>query len=244
MPGTLDLDGATVTLTDDTVYTYYQITDTSVAHDGKLIIGAGTVLRFDNKAGAGFAALASAIEIYCNGTIDNNCAIISADPNAINKWIMPATSTIIDANYCEFSGQTGPIYADYWSFNACLFASGRLCSADDMTAITGTTHQRTVIGSIIEDASRDVTQFILANGLSTVAGYAQRNACIKLSVAYLLTRYRMDGTKPASLSIGGISMSDNIDTAIMTLTKEAYDILNSAGKIRRTWQTMVRKVNR
>jgi len=244
MPGTLDLDGATVTLTDDTVYTYYQITDTSASHDGKLIIGDGTILRFDDRAGAGFVAAATLIEIYCNGTVSNNCAIISANPTPSHLWTMPATTTTVDANHCEFSGQTGSTSANNWSFETCIFAGSRYCSVEELIAATGSESQRVPLGVIVEDATRNVNQYILSRGLSTVAGYVQRGACLKLSIAGLFTRYRMDGTKPASLNLGPFSMSDNIDDAIRNLTKEAFGMLDNAGKINRKWQTLIRKANR
>jgi hypothetical protein len=51
MPSTLDLNAGMITLAADTVYTYYQITDTSLTHNGVLVMAAGSILRFDNKAG-------------------------------------------------------------------------------------------------------------------------------------------------------------------------------------------------
>jgi hypothetical protein len=51
-------------------------------------------------------------------------------------------------------------------------------------------------------------------------------AALYMSIVQLLLRYRMDGTKPQSLSMGGLSMSDDIDGAIESLVKNADRLCN------------------
>lgn len=221
MSSTLDLNGATVTLTANTIYTYYQVTDTSIGHNGKLIVSEGTVLRFDNKAGSGFASAATLIEIYCNGELDNNCAIISADPNPTNLWSMPASTTLIDAKNCEFVGYTGNISADNWAYDNCLFATTRLCSVDDLASMTGSLTERVDLGRIVEYATSDIYSRLAMAGINGGGGNTLKAACIKLATAELLTRYRMDGTKMKNLILDKVTMGDDIDEAIRNLRAEA-----------------------
>lgn len=247
MSSTLDLNGATTTLNADTTYTYYQITDTSVGHNGKLILSAGTVLRFDNKAGAGFTSAATLIEIYCNGTLLNNCAIISADPNPTYSWAMPASTTMVDAKNCEFVNYSGVIQANYWAYDNCLFASTRYCSVDELAAYTGSGNERIVLGRIIENATAEINLRLSYAGMSGGGGTYIKNACLKLASADLLTRYRMDGTKPKVLTLGIISMSDDIDKAIEQLRSEATDLIDYYVKTNAPYakyRYYVRRINR
>jgi len=227
MSSTLDLNGATVTLTANTTYTYYQITDTSVGHNGKLIMEAGSILRFDNKSGAGFASAATLIEIYCNGTATANCAIISADPSPVNLWSTPPTTCLIDADYTEFVSYTGSTYADYWAFNNCLWAGSRYCSVEDLKDFSGSGVQRIILGKCIELATQEINERLLFSGVSGAGGSGViREICLKLAAGILLDRYRMDGTKPEMIQIGEISMRDGVDNALHLLRNEGHELLN------------------
>jgi hypothetical protein len=225
MSSVLDLNGATITLTADSINTYYQVTDTSGSHDGKLIFEAGAVLRFDNKAGAGFSSVATTIEIVINGTSSNNCAVISADPNATNLWTMPPTTSYLDATYCEFLNYTGSTQANYWAFDNCLFGGMRYASVEDLQAITGSTNERLVLGRVIENTTQEVFQYLNKAGVSG-SGSVIKAATLKLATADLMTRWRMDGSKPQSLTIGVISMKDDNDGAISNLRNEAWELLH------------------
>jgi hypothetical protein len=239
------LDGATVTLTAGTTYTYYQVTDTSTGHNGKLILSAGSILRFDNKSGAGFASAATLIEIYCNGTDAGNCAIISADPDPSHLWSMPASTTLIDATKCEFRGYSGSTSGEYWAFDDCLFASSRYVTVDEMVSATGTTMERIPLARMCERVGRHISSRLSRAGLSnSYSDDALRTAALDLAVVDLLTRYRMDGTKPPSLTLGQFSMSDNIDGAIEGLKEEAASLIQDHIKRNRTYRQVVRVVNR
>ena len=191
-----------------------------------MLLSAGTRLRFDNKAGAGFVAAGTLIEVYCNGTSINNCAIESADPNPTNLWAMPPSTTLIDAHNCEFVGFTGSTSNNYWAFDNCLFGGQRMCSVDELIAYTGSANQRVTLGRLIENATSEIVIRLMNGGLSGGGGIYLKNACMKLASADLLTRYRMDGTKPKTLTIGIISMSDDVDHAVMSLRQEAYDLID------------------
>lgn len=226
MSSTLDLNGATITLTANTTYTYYQITDTSGSHDGKLIMEAGSILRFDNKSGAGFDAAATLIEIYTNGTSSANCAITSADPTPTYLWATPPTTCMIDAEYTEFKDYTGATSASYWAFDNCLWAGSRYCSVDELRNYTGSSVQRLVLASCIENATHEINERLLAMGISGAGGSGVvKVVCMKLASAMLLDRYRMDGTKPEMIQIGEISMKDGVDNAIGLLRNEVNDLL-------------------
>jgi hypothetical protein len=224
MSSTLDLNGGTTNLTAGT-YTYYQITDTSGSHNGKLICAAGTVIRFDNKAGAGFSSVATAIEIYLNGTSSLNCAVISADPNPTNLWLMPASGTLIDAKYTDFVSYSGNTQANYWAFDSCKFAGMRYVTVEEFATFVGSTSPRLTLAVVVENASAEITERLKYAGISGGGGSTIKNVCMKLATADLITRYRMDGTKPESLTIGVISMKDGIDSAASTLRSDAYDLL-------------------
>jgi hypothetical protein len=225
MSGTLDLNGATTTLTANSINTYYQVTDTSGSHNGKLILEEGAVLRFDNRTGAGFTSVATAIEIYLNGTETNNCAIISADPAPTYLWAMPASTTYIDATYTEFLNYAGNIQGSYWAFNSCLFGGMRYATVEDLQAITGSTNERLVLGRVIENTTQEVFQYLNKAGVSG-SGNVIKAATLKLATADLMTRWRMDGSKPQSLTIGVISMKDDNDGAIANLRQEAWELLH------------------
>lgn len=224
MSATLDLNGGTTNLTAGT-YTYYQITDTSGSHNGKLICAAGTVIRFDNKAGAGFSSAATLIEIYMNGTSSTNCAIISADPNPTHPWVMPASGTLIDAKYTDIVSYSGNTQADNWAFDTCMFAGMRYVTVEEFASFSGSTSPRITLATVIESASAEITERLKYAGLSGGGGPTIKNVCMKLATADLITRYRMDGSKPESLTIGVISMKDGIDAASMTLRTDAYALL-------------------
>ena len=228
MSSTLDLSGSTVTLNDDTTYTYYQVTDTSGSHNGTLILSEGTILEFDNKASAGFASAGSAITMNINGLKANNAQIRSADPSPTYDWSMPATTTYIDAEWCEFEHYSGSTSANYWGFSNCLFVGDRYISVDEMLETLNVTIEPIPLGRLIEASDRQIKAKLarLEVGAPT-SDDKLKEASLHLTTAMLLTRYRMDGTKPSSLSLGSFSMSDNVDLAIKELKDYAWELVDS-----------------
>jgi hypothetical protein len=134
--GTLNLNGGTTTLSADTTYTYLLVTDTSGGHNGTLVMGAGTVLQFDDTAGAGFASAATAITITIVGTATNKAQIKSAETLPHNAWTMPAVTTTMTATRCRFKGFSGAQSAAAWTFTNCDFGEDTYCSVQDVRDIT------------------------------------------------------------------------------------------------------------
>jgi hypothetical protein len=131
----------------------------------------------------------------------------------------------MDARHCEFKDYSGITSADYWAFDDCLFAGDRYCSVEDLMNATSSTIGRVPLALIVEDATRIVKSKLLLYGMVGAAGTAVQAATLNYAVVGLLTRYRMDGTKPASLSIGEFSASDTIDSMIIELKQRADKLI-------------------
>lgn len=90
------------------------------------------------------------------------------------------------------------------------------CTYAEVVALSGTVYPQATVEALIVFADRDLNAMLKANGYA--AAYTDddlKEAGLNLAMARLLTRMRMDGTKPNSLTLpGGLSMSDSIDKAI------------------------------
>ena len=89
------------------------------------------------------------------------------------------------------------------------------CTYAEVLAMTGTAYPQATVEAIIVLADKELNARLSA--LGHAAAYTDvglQEAGLNLTLARLLTRMRMDGTKPASLSMGGLTMSDSIDKAI------------------------------
>lgn len=95
----------------------------------------------------------------------------------------------------------------------------------DLIARTGSTlDPSTILQPVLDDAYAEASAYLSPYGLSP-SGPQCKLAEMKYAQAGLMTRMRLDGTKPASLSVAGFSSADNIDQAISGLRKQADDIL-------------------
>ena len=90
---------------------------------------------------------------------------------------------------------------------------------------TGSAYTTAELQAFIDRADRQINAKLNAARVSG-SGNAIKEASLCLSTAMLLTRMRMDGSKPASLSVNGLSMSDNIDQAIKTYESRAWELVN------------------
>jgi len=90
---------------------------------------------------------------------------------------------------------------------------------------TGSAYTTAELQAFIDRADRQINAKLNAARVSG-SGNAIKEASLCLSTAKLLTRMPMDGSKPASLSVGGLSMSDNIDQAIKTYESRAWELVN------------------
>jgi len=102
------------------------------------------------------------------------------------------------------------------------------CTYTELANLTGSTLSQTILEAIINEAEREVNDYLALSGLTGVAGNAMKSATLKLSIAGLITRRRMDGTQPGSLTLdGSLVTSDNLDAAISGLRKAAFAILDN-----------------
>ncbi len=114
------------------------------------------------------------------------------------------------------------------------------CTVEDLVAATGSAYDAVTLQALIDRADRQIDARLAVHGLSGSGGIITE-ASLSLSISMLLTRMRIDGTKPSSLSIGGLSMSDNIDGAIAALEAKAAQLIESyvaqqlERKRRRAW---------
>jgi len=100
------------------------------------------------------------------------------------------------------------------------------CTYTDILALSGTALPQATIEALIVMADREVDSYCSMHGVSASGSNAAIvSASINLSMGYLLTRYRMDGTKEAST----LEWSDKtpIDTAIETYRKSAFSSLDT-----------------
>ena len=99
------------------------------------------------------------------------------------------------------------------------------CTTAELVSATGSTYDTPTLQALIDRADRQINAKLVANRMSG-SGDAIKEASLDLSISMLLTRMRMDGTKPASLNLGSTSMSDNIDEAIKQLEARAWQLVN------------------
>ncbi len=96
----------------------------------------------------------------------------------------------------------------------------------EVLAITGTALPQTTVEAIIALSDLEVDSVCARAGVTASAtDPAIRTAGVNLAVAAVLTRYRMDGTKESST----LEWQDrtNVDAAIATYRKQAYEALES-----------------
>jgi len=114
----------------------------------------------------------------------------------------------------------------------------------ELQNLTGTALSQTILEAIIAQSDRTIDAKLRRAGITGADTNDLKAASLEYSIAGLLTRYRLDGTKPASLSLGGFSMSDNIDSAIDEHQKRGDEIMESVIKRNRSYRQIVRVVNK
>jgi hypothetical protein len=97
------------------------------------------------------------------------------------------------------------------------------CTTTELQYQTGSELAEEVLEEIIAQADREVKGAIYMAGLTPPgANDLLKAASLNLSKVGVLTRQRMDGTHPSSQTVGDLTISDNIDAAILDLRKQAY----------------------
>ncbi|HSV41909.1 MAG TPA: hypothetical protein VLH13_00690 [Methanomassiliicoccales archaeon] len=99
------------------------------------------------------------------------------------------------------------------------------CTTAELVSATGSKYDTATLQALIDRADRQINSKLNAARVSG-SGDGIKEASLSLSTSMMLTRMRMDGTKPASLSLGGtLTMSDNIDIAIKELEARAWQLV-------------------
>ena len=98
------------------------------------------------------------------------------------------------------------------------------CTPAELISATGSKYDNATLQALIDRADRQINARLLANRIPG-SGDSLKEASLDLSNSMLLTRMRMDGTKPGSLNFGGVIMSDNIDQAIKDLETRAWQLV-------------------
>lgn len=114
----------------------------------------------------------------------------------------------------------------------------------ELVSLTGSALTQTELEAIIAQADREIDAVLRIAGISGATSGDLKAASLEYAIAGVFTRYRLDGTKPASLSVGGLSMSDNIDSAIDEHRKKGDEILNGIIRSKRNYRQIVRVVNK
>ena len=102
------------------------------------------------------------------------------------------------------------------------------CIYPELVNLTGSELTVNELNEIIVQADSEIDGLLYAAGLTPPGSDSiLKAASLKLSIAGVVTRHRMDGTQPSSLSIGGLSLSDNLDGAITELRNGAKSLIDA-----------------
>jgi serine/threonine protein kinase HipA of HipAB toxin-antitoxin module len=89
------------------------------------------------------------------------------------------------------------------------------CTYAEVLAMTGTAYPQATVEAMIVLADKEMNAMLAAKGIA--AAYTDtglQEAGLNLTMARVLTRMRIDGTKPDMLTVGGLTMKDSVDAAI------------------------------
>lgn len=102
------------------------------------------------------------------------------------------------------------------------------CIYPELVNLTGSELTVNELDEIIVQADSEIDACLYEAGLTPPGSDSiLKAASLKLSIAGVVTRHRMDGTQPSSLSIGGLSLSDNLDGAITELRNGAKSLIDA-----------------
>lgn len=94
--------------------------------------------------------------------------------------------------------------------------------------LTGTELSDSILDTFLLMAHEEVSARLSVAGLSApTSNDTLATAELYIATAVMLTRYRIDGTKPSKLNIGDISLSDDIDEASNQLRAAAQSLIES-----------------
>ncbi len=103
-----------------------------------------------------------------------------------------------------------------------------LASRTELAALTGSSLDDAILQEILDQADREISaRLALAEISAPSANDTLKAASLNLSIAGVLTRTRLDGSHPSSISVGDISVSDNLDTAILEFKTRSNELIDS-----------------
>jgi len=94
------------------------------------------------------------------------------------------------------------------------------CTYTELTSLTGATLLQATLEAIIAQADREIDAKLAEQGLTGTAGNAQlKAASLELSIAGLITRYAMDGTRDID--------AENTEDSVTAHRARAQEILDA-----------------
>jgi hypothetical protein len=122
----------------------------------------------------------------------------------------------------------------------------KYCSTAELVEFTGSTlDATTVLTPLIEKADREIDARLARADVTGSAGNDDlKNACLDLATVNLVIRQQMDGSRPASLNLGGnLSFSNNLDALVRFLKADAESHIDSYIATCDSGPTYIVKVN-
>lgn len=102
------------------------------------------------------------------------------------------------------------------------------CTYADVLAHTGTDLIQATVEALIADSDRRIKGMLKSKGLTApTSDDTLTSASIALTKAKVLMRKRLDGSRPNSISVGGVSRSDSNDTIVRALEDEGLELVTS-----------------
>lgn len=100
------------------------------------------------------------------------------------------------------------------------------CTTADLVNLTGSTLASSVLQEIIDQADRQIKAALDDAGIGAPSSDDKlKTASLYLSCSILMTRMRLDGSKPSSFRLGDFAISDNIDEAGKQLAAESASLV-------------------
>lgn len=101
------------------------------------------------------------------------------------------------------------------------------CEYTDIQNMTGTTLGQTILEALIAQADRLIDSRLEPLGLSGGTNGGIKSASIFISMALVREYERGSGKRPATIILGGVTQTDNIDADISGLYKRAWELVDA-----------------
>lgn len=102
------------------------------------------------------------------------------------------------------------------------------CTYAEILARSGTTLPQETVEQFIEDADGEIDARLVAEGYSAdESDKGLKSAAKELVLSMIVTRRRLDGSQPASVSTGSFSRSDSPDQAIAAHKAKADSLITA-----------------